>query len=132
MSGKEGASGPGHIHLFAYGTLLAGGDAARLLDGCERVGPAVVSGALYDVDDTYPALVLAGKGAVRGEIWRCPPEILPVLDEYEGVAEGLFRRVAVRVGETACWTYVAGSALAHRLAPDRRIPSGRWSASGRP
>lgn len=114
------------FHLFTYGTLRRGHEAARLLEGCERIGPATVAGSLYDIDGEYPALVLAGAGRVEGEIWRCPPEVLARLDEYEGVSEGLFRRVATEAGGLACWVYVAGPKLARRLTPRRRIKSGRW------
>jgi len=114
------------FHLFTYGTLRRGQEGARLLDGCVRIGPATVTGTLYDIDGEYPALVLAGAGRVEGEIWRCPPEVLARLDEYEAVGQGLFRRVATEAGGLACWVYVAGPKLARRLTPRRRIKSGRW------
>ncbi|MFS8636796.1 MAG: gamma-glutamylcyclotransferase family protein [Gemmatimonadota bacterium] len=114
------------FHLFTYGTLRRGGAAAELLEGCELVGKATVTGTLFDIDGEYPAMILAGPGTVEGEVWRCPTHTLARLDEYEGVAEGLFRRVGVRAGEWACWTYVAGPMLAARLTPDRRLDGGRW------
>ena len=118
------------FHLFVYGTLRSGAEAGRLLDGCERVGAATITGTLYDVNDRYPALMLYGATPVRGEIWRCPVELLPRLDEYEGVNRRLFRRVGVRVGDVPCWTYVAGPALARELKPTRRITSGEWLSPG--
>jgi gamma-glutamylcyclotransferase (GGCT)/AIG2-like uncharacterized protein YtfP len=121
---------PNGIHIFVYGTLRRQGTAADLLDRCQRLRDAAVQGTLYDVDATYPALVLAGNGRVHGEIWRCPHEILPRLDAYEGVRDRLFRRVGVLVDELPCWTYVAGPALARRLTPDRRIPEGTWPPAG--
>lgn len=106
------------FHLFTYGTLRAGtGPARHLLDGCERVGRGVVHGTLYDVGD-YPALLLSGDRPVPGEIWRCPVDRLAALDRYEGVEEGLFRRVGVRVEGRACWVYVAGPRLGARLRPE--------------
>lgn len=116
------------FHLFTYGTLRRGGSATDLLEGCELVATTTVGGTLFDIDGEYPALVLAGLGRVEGEVWRCPTSLLPRLDEYEGVADGLFRRVGVRAGEWACWTYVAGPRLAGRLTPDRRLESSRWPA----
>jgi gamma-glutamylcyclotransferase (GGCT)/AIG2-like uncharacterized protein YtfP len=115
-----------HFHLFAYGTLRKGsGVAASMLRDAELVGTGSVGGVLYDIDGEYPALVLYGSAPVEGEVWRCPVELLPVLDSYEGVADGLFRRVGVNVpvdGEdVACWTYVAGTALNRKLIPARRI-----------
>ena len=117
--------GPGDIHLFVYGTLRSGGGAAGLLRGCRLVGPGAVAGTLYDLG-AYPALVPGGAGRVEGEVWRCPADALARLDEYEGVAEGLFERVEVEAAGVPSWTYVAGALLLPRLAPGWRIPSGRW------
>jgi gamma-glutamylcyclotransferase (GGCT)/AIG2-like uncharacterized protein YtfP len=115
----------GWFHLFVYGTLRAGRDAASRLAGAVRVTEATVEGTLYDLVE-YPALMLYGSTPVRGEIWRCPAGLLARLDEYEGVDRGLFRRVAIMVGEFACWLYVAGPALSRRLTPDRRLSHGDW------
>ncbi len=118
----------GHFHLFVYGTLRRGGEAASVLEGAELIAPAAVAGGLYDTGHGYPALVLAGGGKVLGEVWRCPAPLLPRLDEYEGVEERLFRRVGVEVRDWPCWAYVAGPKLARLLTADRRIPSGTWPA----
>ncbi len=118
----------GHFHLFVYGTLRSGGEAATVLEGADLIARASVPGGLYDTGNGYPALVLAGGGKVHGEVWRCPAGLLPGLDEYEGVGERLFRRVGVEVRDWPCWTYVAGPRLARLLTPDRRIASGVWTA----
>jgi len=115
-------------HIFVYGTLRLGEPESARMRVCERVRAARVTGTLYDVDGSYPALVLAGTDTVYGEIWRCTPETLMELDRCEFVTEGLFRRVALRIDGLACWTYVAGGAIATRLSPARRIPGGSWSA----
>jgi gamma-glutamylcyclotransferase (GGCT)/AIG2-like uncharacterized protein YtfP len=115
-----------HFHLFTYGTLCARGGAAHLLDDCERLGPAEVPGILYDVEGRYPALMLYGEAPVHGELWRCPVSALGRLDAYEGVAAGLFRRVAVQVDSTPAWTYVAGPGLARHLTADARLGDGEW------
>jgi gamma-glutamylcyclotransferase (GGCT)/AIG2-like uncharacterized protein YtfP len=114
-----------HFHLFVYGSLRRGGSAATLLASCEWITAAEVGGVLYDIDGAYMALVLYGNTPVAGEIWRCPSELLPEIDAYEGVDDGLFRRVGVKArqpagGEVACWTYVAGPAVARKLTPARR------------
>lgn len=114
------------VHLFVYGTLRSGGGAVGLLRGCERVDAGAVAGTLYDLG-AYPALVLDGRGTVEGEVWRCPAEALERLDEYEGVADGLFRRARAVVDGRECWTYVAGPALEPRLTPERRVGAGRWA-----
>jgi gamma-glutamylcyclotransferase (GGCT)/AIG2-like uncharacterized protein YtfP len=88
---------------------------------------ATVQGTLYDVNGRYPALVLDGEDRVEGEVWRGPATLLPELDEYEGVADGLFGRVKVVADGESCWTYVAGPLLAPRLTPEQRIASGAWT-----
>lgn len=117
-----------HFHLFTYGTLKRGmsGRSLPLTHECEPVGPATVRGTLYDAG-AYPALLLAGDDVVRGEVWRCPAELLARLDRYEGTREGLFRRAAVKAGDIVCWTYVAGPKLGPRLLPEARIESGEWT-----
>lgn len=112
--------------LFVYGTLMRDGDRADLLRGCRR-RPARVRGALWSLPAGYPALV-AGEGEVYGELVEPVSEgLLALLDTYEGVSEGLFRRdlVEVRVDteRVQAWCY--------RMVDPRRhgghvIESGRW------
>lgn len=124
--GRPGDHGASAFHLFVYGTLRSDRSNSTVLEGCERLKHATVPGTLYDLGE-HPALILYGTTPVRGEIWRCPIDLLWHLDEFEGVADGLFRRVGIEVAGLACWTYVAGHALAHRLTGDRRIAGGDWS-----
>jgi gamma-glutamylcyclotransferase (GGCT)/AIG2-like uncharacterized protein YtfP len=110
------------FHLFTYGSLTSrrpGSVGHELLAGCERIGEGSVRGTLYNLGD-YPALLLSGSDTVPGVVWRCPVELLPALDAYEGTDSGLFRRAAVRVQGLACWIYVAGPKLGPRLVPEAR------------
>lgn len=114
------------FHLFVYGTLRSQGVANPLLADCTRMGEATVGGVLYDIDGEFPALVPYGTARIAGEVWRCPAETLPDLDAYEGVQQGLFRRIGVHVrmhssDEVGCWIYVAGPGLARKLVPAARI-----------
>jgi gamma-glutamylcyclotransferase (GGCT)/AIG2-like uncharacterized protein YtfP len=103
-----------HFRLFLYAPLRAGAAMASLLPGAELVGRATVPGTLQQTREGHPALVLAGNGSVVGEVWRCPAALLWRLDEHEGVAEGRVRRVGVRAGPYACWTYVVGARMVRR------------------
>jgi hypothetical protein len=103
------------IHVFVYDPAGAGAEVAH-----EKVRDAIVAGTLFDVDGVGRALMLAGASAVRGEVRRVRMDALADLDARARVREGLFRRVGVEVDDTACWTWVAGPALAPRLAPARR------------
>lgn len=117
------------FHLFIYGASLEVRAAAASLEGCELVAHRQVAGTLYDIDGEYQALVLAGAGRVGGEVWRCPVELLPELDQDERVLARKLRRVGVEVGEFACWAYVVGPKLARRLVPGRRVVSGAQRAA---
>jgi gamma-glutamylcyclotransferase (GGCT)/AIG2-like uncharacterized protein YtfP len=110
------------FHLFAYGTLRDRSSPAgrELLAGCEPVVDATAHGTLFDLGE-YPAALLSGNDPIEGTIWRCPASRLAALDRYEGVPEGLFRRIGYRVGGHPCWVYVAGPRLAPRLTPDARV-----------
>lgn len=116
------------FHLFVYGTLksaTAPPAGRALLRDAERVAEGAVRGTLFDVG-SYPALLLSGEDEIRGEVWRCAAELLPVLDRYESTEKGLFRRVAVDVGGIACWVYVAGPRLGPRLTQEARVEHGIW------
>lgn len=119
------------FHLFVYGTLRSNGPAAERLEGCEMVAETTVLGTLFDIDGRFPALMLYGDTAVRGEVWRCPSSLLLHLDEYEGADRGLFRRVGVIAAGLPCWTYVAGPALTRKLTPARRVDTGEWRPPAR-
>src|SRR5690606_22393153 len=101
------------FHLFAYGTLRnADGATTPLMQGARRVADATVAGTLYDIDGEFPALMLYGATPVSGTVWHIPDAArLALLDEYEGVERGLYRRAAVEAAGLPCWVYVAGPAL---------------------
>ena len=63
---------------------MRGERAHRLLRGrAEFVGDGSVAGTLVSLG-RYPGLI-AGRGRVRGEVWRlAASEVLRTLDEYEG------------------------------------------------
>lgn len=118
-----------HFHLFVYGTLKQGEPSNQLLQSCAFIGAAQVHGILYNIENDHPALILYGSSPVTGEVWRCPADMLLQLDEYEGVNDGLYRRVGVQVtianGEQiGAWTYAAGPALTKELVAAHRIA--RW------
>src|SRR5690606_29864245 len=122
------------FNLFVYGTLRGDhrtGEPVGPLAGCTRVAQGTVGGTLYSIDGRFPALIRYGDDPVQGEIWRCPADLLLKLDEYEGVASGLFRRVAMEIEAdngawVPCWLYTAGPALSQHLKPSNRVASGTW------
>ena len=118
----------GTFDLFVYGSLRSGHSANAMLGACTLIGDATVNGILYDIDGRFTALILYGDTPVRGELWRCPAELLLQLDTYEGVSSGLFRRIGTTAKKAdgsgaPCWLYVAGPALSRKLVPERRVDS---------
>ena len=71
----------GMTKLFVYGTLLRGLSRARMLRGSRFLGPALLSGRLFDLG-SYPGL-LAGPGLVVGEIHLVDASTLRRLDRVE-------------------------------------------------
>lgn len=104
------------IHVFVYDPALR---EERHALGLEKVRDASVRGTLFHVDDVGPALVLAGSERVAGEVLRSEASALDALDARARVRARLYRRVGILVDRTPCWTWVAGPALAPRLAPAR-------------
>jgi indolepyruvate decarboxylase len=111
--------------LFAYGTLAPAGPGIAARKGwvSDRV-----RGRLYDLG-RYPALIEcdnAEAGWVEGYVRPVgTDELIGHLDPYEGVDEGLFRRVATTTeAGRQVWVYV----YARPLPRDARGPLVRWSA----
>ena len=109
------------VHVFLYGADRTGSVAGV---ASERVAEASLPGTLFDVAGVGLALMLAGSQRVRGSVVRVDAADLDVLDARARVREGLYRRVGVEVDGTPCWTWVAGPALAPRLAPELRVRRG--------
>ncbi|HTL66139.1 MAG TPA: gamma-glutamylcyclotransferase family protein [Lacunisphaera sp.] len=84
--------------LFVYGTLKTGHENHHYLAGQRRLGPASTAEGytLFSLGD-YPGMVRSAEPGrqVLGELWEVDPACLAALDELEGVAEGLYERVAV-------------------------------------
>jgi gamma-glutamylcyclotransferase (GGCT)/AIG2-like uncharacterized protein YtfP len=78
------------MDVFVYGTLTDPDRANTVLSEFGFSGTATLSG-LSRVDGAYPTL--APGGSVDGRILSTPD--VELLDEYEGVASGLYTRVSV-------------------------------------
>lgn len=84
--------------LFVYGTLKRGCSNHHHLAGQTFVGEArTTRGFCLFALTGYPGLVAREDptDGVVGEVWSVDPEKLRHLDEFERVAEGLYRRVPI-------------------------------------
>lgn len=85
-------------YLFVYGTLmrsLAAPMHAALVRYADFVSEATMLGKMYEIEN-YPG-VIDNEGAgqrVKGEVYqiRNAAQLLPILDDYEGVEQGLYVR----------------------------------------
>ncbi len=118
--------------LFVYGTLLAGERTAGLLRGRLRQ-KARVRGQIFRLPAGYPAMKLGGNDFVHGELVQdCDERILDLLDQYEGVNDGLYKRVEVTalcgLERVEAWAWIMDDPY---LRGGRLIESGRWTVGRR-
>ena len=117
--------------LFVYGTLLSTEHRAGFLESCSRTR-ATTEGILWRLPAGYPALQPTTDltATVHGElVTPIHPGLLTVLDLYESVETGPYRRVLVPVSVPGrkdlvlAWAYVVARPERHGGV---RIPNGRW------
>jgi len=108
--------------LFVYGTLKHGCKNHNRLAGQIRAGEARTAPGfrLYHLGD-YPGMVVDPDDAegVTGELWWVDEATLALLDDFEGVSEGLYSRNPIRLlppfDTVAADTYLyARSTAGHR------------------
>ena len=115
-------------HLFVYGTLRPGDVRWHHLapfvidEGWDDTAP----GSVFDTGLGYPAAKFDNSGIIHGRTYgllaAAQARCLELLDEVEGVVDGLYHRVQIRTGSgTTAWSYQYGGGL--RLTP---IESGDW------
>ena len=86
-------------NVFVYGTLKKGQCRAAFLDGQVFRGEAKTIAA-YRIFDcgTYPGMIASEPGVeILGEVWTVDEQCLSELDDLEGVDEGIYRRVPIRL-----------------------------------
>ena len=104
--------------VFVYGTLTDADRAGALLEAWRFDAEAVLEG-LHRVDGTYPTL--APGGETSGRLLVTPE--LDALDAYEGVADGLYERVALPLSDGGeAWCYIGD--------PDRLDAPADWPGEG--
>ncbi len=73
------------MKLFVYGTLLQGLERAQVLRESAYLGPAMITGDLFDLGE-YPG-VRPGTGSVVGELYEIAENTLEQIDRIEGYDE---------------------------------------------
>ncbi len=121
-------------YLFVYGTLMRGCPLNNVLveEGATFVSPAITTErhTLYEVfsgDERYPAMLLGGgEHYVIGELYLIPEKAFERLDVIEGVTEGEYKRVKIKVkredtgSEVEAYAYVIDPDFLERLIMEGR------------
>ena len=110
--------------IFVYGTLRSGGEYHHLyLRYCKCLlrSYRLLNYALYDYAGLYPFMVPETGQSVVGEVYRVPPATKEALDDFEDVAERLYRLVYLPLH--GFHTYV-GDRVDTTEMP--RVPGGDW------
>jgi len=113
--------------LFVYGTLLPGQSNWHVLAPfvADEGVPDTARGSMFDTRLGWPAVAFDGTAVVAGRVFTLRDEgldrALAVLDEFEGIHEGAYTRIAITTdaGATA-WAYHAAQPFEHS------IESGDW------
>lgn len=118
---------PRDLPLFAYGTLADPAFAARLLERAPDHEPARLLDfeRLHLEGFDYPTVFEAAGETVDGLAYRdLAAEEIERIDAYEGVAEGLYRRIVGRIvageedetrGPEPAWVYVVTETTVRRF-----------------
>jgi gamma-glutamylcyclotransferase (GGCT)/AIG2-like uncharacterized protein YtfP len=104
---------------FAYGSNMSRAGMRRRCPAAQAVGTARLIGWQFIVmRQGYASIVRSSGAVVHGVLWRLSARDLAVLDCYEGLASGLYRRctLCVRHGPrmVPALIYIGRSALAGR------------------
>lgn len=102
------------MRVFVYGSLKRGYALHHLLETSAFRGPGTTA-PLYRIYDlgSYPGLIEVPEGLpIHGEVYEVSEETLSILDEAEGVSEGLYARRPIRLQgsddqpETHAWFWL--------------------------
>lgn len=110
-------------YLFVYGTLLqdTNNEMSRFLSNHSRfVSKGYFNGKLYEVNQ-YPGAILSdySRDKVYGSLFKITNihRVFEVLDEYEGVVEGLFKRTIINAflpnKTVLSWVYLYNQPITH-------------------
>lgn len=86
---------------FVYGTLKRGHRAHHHIEKQTFLEAAVTAAGyrLFNIGE-FPGLVRDETGgSIQGELWTLDAAALAVLDDYEGVAEGIYERALIDLND---------------------------------
>ena len=106
------------MKVFVYGTLKRGYGNNRLLNGCQFVKEALISGmSMYysGSEGSFPVIKFGGDGLVKGEVWDISmrPEAIHYMDALEGTPHLYTREALVTECKEQVFAYVGGRYFEH-------------------
>ena len=92
---------------FAYGANMIAADMAARCPAAREIGTAILPGWRFAIMDRgYATLLPEAGAAVHGVLWRVSPDCERVLDEFENVAGGLYRRETLTIAAAPALVYL--------------------------
>ena len=101
------------IYYFAFGSNMSASQTPRRCPGARAMGPGRLDNWRFWITTRGGASIVPEKGAVTyGILWRFEPHHVALMDRWEGIAVGVYRRVWLRVdypprGTVTALTYIA-------------------------
>ena len=101
------------IYYFAFGSNMSPRQTPRRCPGARVLGDARLEDWRFWITTRGGASIVPEKGAVtHGILWRFEPHHVALMDRWEGVTAGVYRRVWLRVaysprGTVTAVTYIA-------------------------
>tara|TARA_R110002096_G_scaffold403766_3_gene601352 strand:+ start:60636 stop:61019 length:384 start_codon:yes stop_codon:yes gene_type:complete len=114
--------------LFVYGSLKRGFSNHFYLANAEWVGNAQTKPGyrMFDYGGYPAAIVDSGGYSIKGELWRVSDDCLTLIDELEGIDEGLYKRATASLEPP--FADQEGVIMYHYLLETRELPDvgGEW------
>lgn len=113
------------LKVFVYGTLKVGGRFAKRFDDVRvNVKPGTVKGTMFDINKSFPGLILEGDTEITGEVheYEDAEAVERSLDRIEGYSgpdskHNLYNKAEVEVdtpdGTETCKVYVFAKEVSH-------------------
>ena len=111
------------MYYFAYGSNLLPKQMQRRCPGARAVGHAQLDDWKLIFNTRGAANIVPAKGSVvHGALWRFLPHHVGLMDRWEGVALGVYRRAWVQVQLDHAKTQTAVTYISSFTAPGRGRP----------